>query len=568
MPRRMFLFAPRLGALLALTIWLGACAPSMPPTTPTEPGQTADGGSSLRLVPVLTTLSSVLDSGRESFEAGRYAVAGARFEAVLARDPENPLATIYLGLCHWFAGRPEDTAALWQAYPETPLPAFAAALRTEAAALELLADRLRARGLVQAAFQGQDEALAPGLAAVALPRLDGAVPAVGRALHLLLHGALGGLDTPRPAPYGLTRAVADEAGLDPQQPPDARSQDPRGAEARDSAARGAEDALLLARIMGAQYAITATLAPAPGAPGMVRTRVTVQNAEPAPVRLARLGAAAEEAARAAADARQALALLDQDLAQTAFGLQYFEAEARLNELLAERSALEEHISELNRTRSLAAAIAVGRLERLEETTARAQQDLRALERATVGLAAHIFTYTAQTLAQRDTELRAARPGLEARATELAQRAGVARAETMRRWPPGGLTAEFDLPGDQLTRWPALAARAVGDILDGRPLPGALPVAFGQGVGLDALLALDRALAAREAGDPATAQAQFALARPLTPRPPGLPAPDFDLAAQADMAPGDIAALYAGRLTQALEDARAMRSGGGPGGQAQ
>lgn len=545
MPRRTLHPALRLGALLTLAVWLGACAPSMPPTTPTEPGQMAGGGSSLRAVPVLATLSGVLESGRESFGAGRYAVAGARFEAVLARDPDNPLATAYLGLCHWFAGRPEATAALWKAYPETPLPAFAAALRTEAAALELLADRLRARGLVQAAFQGQDEPLVPGLAVAAPPRLEGGVPGVSRALLLLLHGAVGDLDAPRLAPWGLMQAVAAEAGLDPQ---------------GGDAAQGAEDALLLARLVGAQYAVTATLSPAPGAPEVVRTRVAVQSAEPAPVRLARLGAAAEEAARTAADARQALTLLDQDLAQTAFGLQYFEAEKHLNELLAERSALQEHILELNRARSLtAAAIAVGRLERLEESAARAQQDLRALERATVGLAAHIFAYDAQTLTRREAELHATRAGLEARATELAQRAGVARAEAMRRWPPGGLTAQFDLPGDQLTRWPALAARALGGILDGRPLPGTLPVAFGPGAGLDELLALDRALAAREAGDPATAREQFALARPLAPRPPGLPAPDFDLAAQADMAPGDIAALYAQRLTRALEEARATRN---------
>lgn len=544
MPRRTLVSTLRLGALLALAAWLGACAPSMPPTTPTEPGQVADGGPSLRTVPVLATLSGVLESGRESFEAGRYAVAGARFEAVLARDPENPLATAYLGLCHWFAGRPEATAALWDAYPETPLPAFAAALRAEAAALEMLADRLRARGLVQAAFQGQDEPLGPGLAVLAPPRLEGGVPGVGRALLLLLHGAVGGLDAPRLAPWGLMQAVAAEAGLDPQE---------------GDAAQGAEDALLLARLVGAQYAVTATLAPAPGAPGMVRTRLAVQSAEPAPARLARLGDAAEQAARTAADARQALALLDQDLAQTAFGLQYFEAEKRLDELLAERSALQEHIAGLHRARSLtAAAIAIGRLERLEETAARAQQDLRALEQATVGLAAHIFAYNAQTLAQREAELRATRADLEARATELTQRAGVARAEAMRRWPPGGLTAEFDLPGDRLTRWPALAARAVGDILGGRPLPGTLPAAFGPDAGPDTLLALDRALAAREAGDPATAREQFALARPLVPRPPGLPAPDFDLAAQAGMAPGDIAALYAQRLTRALDDARAAR----------
>ncbi len=525
-----------------LILFLAGCAPSVPPPT-TGTGPAADPSSSLRRVPVLSTVGGVLDMGRQSFEAGRHAVAGARFEAVLAREPHEPLATIYLGLCRWFAGHPEETAALWEAYPDDRLPGFAAALRTEAASLALLADRLRARGLVRAAFQGAQEPLVPGLALLARPRLEGPdVPGAGRALHLLLHQGLAGLDTPRLVPYGLARALAAEAGLD----------HPRGADA--------EDALLLAQLTGAQYAISCTLAPAPGAPGTVRTRLTVQSAEDPAQRLLRLGAAAEEAASAAADARRVLADLDQDLALTAFGLRYFEAEKRMGGLLARRKALEARILELNRQRRLdEVPAALRRLERHERTFAAAQQELRELEQATVGLAAHIFAHDAEALARRDDELRAARPALEARATELRQRADIARAEALRRWPPGGRSAGFDLPVAELTRWPALAVRAAGALLDGRPLPGTLPPAFGPDADLDGLLALDRALAAREAGDQSAARELLARARALAPRPPALPAPDFDPAAQADLSAQAIAELYVQRLTRALE---AARGGGG------
>lgn len=553
MPRRTPLPAPRPGALACLlcgavlALALAACAPSVPPpTTDANPRPVVDDASSLRRVPVLTTLSSVLDTGRQSFEAGRYAVAGARFEAVLAHEPHEPVATIYLGLCHWFAGHPEKTTALWTAYPDDDPPGFAAALRAEAASLAMLADRLRARGLVRSALQGGQEPLAPGLAVLARPRLESpALPGVGRALQWLLHeavaGPVSGLDAPRPAPYGLLRAVTREAGLD----------HPRGDDA--------ETALLLAQLIGAQYAVSCTLAPVPGAPGLVRTRVTAQSAEDPGQRLLRLGAAAEEAARAAADARKALADLDQDLALTAFGLRYYEAEERMNTLLAERKALETQILALNRARALRAATeTVERLERQKRTFAAAQQELRDLEQATVGLAAHVFAHNPESLAKRDAELRDSRSGLEAKATELAQRADIARAEVLRRWPPEGLSVDFTLPEAELTRWPALARRAVGSLLGGRPLPGALAPAFGPDAGPDALSALDRALAAREAGDQASAREQFALARPLAPRPPELPAPDFDLAAQADMAPEAIAALYVRRLTRALD---AARSGG-------
>jgi hypothetical protein len=269
--------------------------------------------------------------------------------------------------------------------------------------------------------------------------------------------------------------VTREAGLD----------HPRGDDA--------ETALLLAQLIGAQYAVSCTLAPVPGAPGLVRTRVTAQSAEDPGQRLLRLGAAAEEAARAAADARKALReALDQDLALTAFGLRYYEAEERMNTLLAERKALETQILALNRARALRAATeTVERLERQKRTFAAAQQELRDLEQATGGLAAHVFAHNPESLAKRDAELRDSRSGLEAKATELAQRADIARAEVLRRWPPEGLSVDFTLPEAELTRWPALARRGRGPA--GRAAPaGALAPAFGPDAGPDALSALDRA----------------------------------------------------------------------------
>lgn len=469
--------------------------------------------------------SELMDRGRELFRKGGYEAAARRFGVLVGRGPENFEATARLGLALWFAGRADETAALWRDFHSDP--AQEAFLRSRASGLLLLAQRLRARSILADYRRGDLLPQVPGTAvvlAVSAPDARPCPDAPPLALGLqwtLLHALerAGGL---RPAPRELVSALLAESGA-----------------ARDGA--GTEEALRAARVLGAEYAVALAAWTPENAPGVLRTRLTVLAAEALPVRALRLDRGLRDAEGALARARSDLRTVTLRLDHCREVQAYFEDKARVGELLRERDQAAAEASGSNRDGDAEQALlAIRRYDRAQEEIAALQLKIREFERRAVPSMDDAGRFTPEAYASLGRRLAARAEKAEARLALCEERARAARERAATVWKDGR-EAVFDLPMAYVQRWPDLALRHLA-ALSGEPPADAL----GPGPGVEALAGLHRALRAWNDGEYDRSGEAFAQAGAEdAPAPPG---PGFDVLHLADLPPEQLAPLLERILT--------------------
>ncbi len=337
-----------LGCLLALTLLVGCAAWQDPPGSGDVLSRYEVAGPPPD--PPTHVASDVMlrRSGALLYRKGRYKRAVQHVEPLLKKYSRHYLATAYLGLCRWFQGRPEETAALWKAYANPHLPGLGRSLVREAQGLTLLAERLRARRAVYDAGQGRLAPVTEGLVAVLdfapAPRTTAPdrtasdqmelgqmeLSQTGSALAVLTGDVLAGPGHGlRIAPRDRVRAWLTETGA------------PRGSTAADPLrARG------LARLMGAEFAAAGLLRPDPTVPGGLLLELLVLPAEDPPQRRSRIQrhmTRTLERLEAIASEQSTLA---GNMAIHAKGLDHFRDLERLDGLLRERDAAKERARSL------------------------------------------------------------------------------------------------------------------------------------------------------------------------------------------------------------------------------
>lgn len=480
-------------------------------------------------------------SGALLFRKGRYKRSIQHVQPLVEKYPRHFLATAYLGLARWFQGRADDTAALWRDYDNPDLPGLGRALAREAEGLLLLAERLRARRAVYDAGQGLLATVADDLTVVCdfVPDPD-AVP-VGRALAALAASGLEVMDGPDGVPRDRVRAWLAEVTTGTRADPGSMAADP-------AKARG------LARLMGAEYAVTGRLSPDPTVPGGMRLDLLVLPSESPSERAARLQGRLNRTLQRLAAISGERAELAGRLEATARGLEHFGKVDRLEGLLRQREDLKEQARERMEAGDVAAGHEI--LERLAELQERIEAlhgATRRFRRAALASELGLFAVDRDDLEAirddargRDDALAAEQARLEALSRDLAKR-------LERALPVDGLSVAVDLPPLMADLWPSRVARAVALALE----PGAAPAPEPAPATLDAppdtLAALDRALEARDQGrweDSVRALAQAGpVADPV--RPAGSPPDDFDVQALVGLEEAAMAEALEGRILDIL-----------------
>ncbi len=559
-----------LAAMLAAMLLAGCAAWDGPP----DPGEALAryGVDAPPPEPPTHVASDVMlrRSGALLFRKGRYARAEQHIEPLLEKYPRHYLATAYMGLCRWFQGRPDETAALWRAYDNPALPGLGRDLAREAEGLRLLAERLRADRAFLDAQRGWLPPVAEGLVAVldfmvADDEPDAMPPLVlGPALAALVQTHLerepGLRAAPRDRVQIWRKALYTFAAEDQGNPLRARG---------------------LARLMGAEFAVTGELRPDPAAPGGVVLEMLVLPAEdPAQrrTRIQRRMNQALEGLEAVATEREALAGRRALYRQ---GLDHFDELDRLDGLLRRRDAAKERVRAAMESGHLEAghrALAdlddlQARIEALHEQTGRFPMGAY---QARLGR----FHVDRGTLEGELAKNRAREAALAAEAGRLAERRLDLSGQLDRELPPHGVLVRVDLPPLMARAWPGMAARAVARALGAdvaKPAAPDMVAMIGNGHDLARLIALGRALHARDReswADSAAAMARAGdLAGPWAVQPPDDFSPDLlsmlDEAAMAETLEGRVMAIMTRQAGAFLasggtaEDFERLAEGRGP-----
>jgi len=489
-------------------------------------------------------------SGALLLRKGRYKRAAQHVKPLLDKYPRHYLATAYMGLCRWFQGKPEDTAALWRGYDNPQLPGLGRALTREAEGLLLLAERLRARRAVFEAGQGRLAPVAEGLTAVFDPVPDPALAdlaAAGPALAALTGRALKDADAElRDVPRDRIRAWLAETGASPM----AVVQDPLRA-------RG------LARLMGAEYAVTGRLLPDPAVPGGMGLDLLVLPAEDPPERRSRLQGRMTritERLEAIASERETLG---RNMVIYDTGLEHFRDLERLDGLLRERDTAKERIRTLMEAGDLEAGrTARGDLADLQERIEALHEHTESFRMAAFAARLGMFTVDKPMLEDFRSEAGARLRDLTAEAARLEARRRDLAAQLDRELPVHGVPVRADLPPFMARTWPALAAGAAARALGLTPPATSLMLEDESG---ERMAALGRALTARDQGRWEDSERAFgqagSLADPV--RPSAQPPVDFDPDALAGLDETAMAEALEGRILDIMtREAGAFQSAGG------
>ncbi|WP_461209225.1 hypothetical protein [Desulfocurvus sp. DL9XJH121] len=462
--------------------------------------------------------ADILDKGVELFRAGQYDAAARRLGVLAARNPHDFEAVARLGLALWFNGRPGETTALWQGFSSPGHPEREAVLRARAEGLGLLADRLRARRMLEDFQRGVLARAVPGTVAVlAAPPGDGerdpGAPRLDLGLEHVLLRALDQNGPLRPAPGGLVDALRAEAGKD----------------------RRPGGPLRLARILGAEYSLALSCRTPREAPEILRTRLTVQATEAMALRALRLHKELEDARGARMLAESDVETLAVRRGRCAEALAYYRNRERQGELVALRDREAAVVSRLNREGDAPGALAaIKRYHLAEEALAEVQARIREYERRAVPSLDEAGRSTARAfddLARHlDGRLEQASARLDAARRREAHIGDLAAVDWRAQ-----RSEEFDLPLAYLSRWPGLAVAALAR-LAGVPAPEAPGQ---EAPGPEALAVLHLGLRAREDGEYDLARSLFRSAGIAdAPTHPGL---GFDLLRLADLPPDELAA---------------------------
>lgn len=471
--------------------------------------------------------------GNKYFEDGQYESAARRFEAVLAQRPGHALAGLRLGLCRWLSGRPDLAAQLWEGFAPA-LTELGPEFRRLAAGLGLLEYRLQA---VRAAGDGRPD-LRLGRVALLPPGGSLAQGPQGKALHHLAVAALRREFGINAVPRERVRAFLDEAGA------------VRGEDLDRAAALG------LAGRMGAEHAVLWRMEPAPenGAADLVMTLLCVESAAGRAVRLGE-ELAAERGRLVSIEggllaANKELDALDAAMAHHALSEQ-------MDRLLAERAPRAEEISELLRQgRTKEARQALEELKALESEIEQVYERQLVFRRTAFELFLGLYRPSAEHLRTRREDAARRAADLEAKARAARERAAALQRELDDPIPAGGreLRASIPAAGLFLARVPHRAAGLLAGALGRQPAPGLPPdrSVAGDPLGLAALDALGRALAAMDNAEYGAAKELFPAALALEPAPPALPWPGFDPLALSRVLPEEVAAAFTARFMAAVE----------------
>lgn len=519
--RRMFAPAPqcsmlRLLSALFAALLLSGCMGAL--DTPID----LDSESVERKLLAQSSDGDLLDRGVELYAKGNYTAAARRLQILVDRSPHDFDAAAYLGLSLWFTGRSEQAASLWEQYENPKAPEEEDFLRAHASGLRLLANRLRARSFLDEFRRGKLPPMVPGTVALLPSKTSDPkspdAPKLIRGLHHDLHEALGAQGPLRPAPEGLSLALLAESPSAP-----GRVQ--------------GTDALRIARILGAEYAVTVEAWTPMGAPEILRTRLSAQATEPLPLRARRLARDRDEASAALKAALADEKTLDDRRGRCAGVIRYFDKKSLVDALLEERDHKAEETSRLNREGLHADALeAIRRYQELEREISSLQAELREFERSANPALDGAGRFTPEAYHALADRLARQHATAAARAKEAAGRERAARARASRDWR-AARAAVFDVPLAYVSRWRSLALDELAR-LTGEPAPGQSPA----GPGLNALVFLHKGLEAWEDGEYDAADILFG--HPLLDGLadlPTRPAPGFDLLQLLDLPPAELAA---------------------------
>lgn len=464
----------------------------------------------------------LLDRGAELYGKGNYEAAARRLRVLVDRSPHDFEAVAYLGLSLWFTGRAEDAAALWEKYGNPDTPEEGSFLRAQASGLRLLADRLRARSILDGFRRGELTRMSNGSVALLPTRGDEAqapeAPMLLRGLHRDLQSALSACGPLQPAPGGLSLALLAESTAEPQR------------------VEGT-DALRTARILGAEYAVTMAAWTPPGTPDVLRTRITAQATEPLPLRARRLARDEQKARSELTTALVEEKALKERRERCSGVLDYFSMKDRLDDLLRKRDREAASASRMNQNGNPAKAIeAIRRYQATQEELLATQQEMREFERNANPVLDGAGRFSPEAYRQLAKRLDRQISKAHAQAADAARREREAHDRAAVDWR-AARSVEFDIPLAYLSRWRMQALRELSR-LTGEPTP----MSCAPGPGAASLAMLHQGLTAWDDGEYAMADTIFhRLKRTGMTDLPTPPAAGFDLLQLLDMPPEALAA---------------------------
>ncbi|BBD06841.1 tetratricopeptide repeat protein [Desulfovibrio ferrophilus] len=464
------------------------------------------------------------DKGLALFAARRYDAAARRFGALHKRNPDNAEVTIRLGLALWFSGHPAQAQKLWQTFSAPDNPELEQRLTQRASALRILSYRLGARRILEDHRRGE---LMPAIAgsAVILPAAlpehpREARPGMNTGLHFLLLDALSDEHTLQPAPRGLTSALRAESGSD--------------------LSATLDETLKLARILGADHAVTVSATIPDDHPGVLRTTLSAQITESLQGRTKRLANERNRAENAWATAESQLRHLEEQQERCAEILTYFNATHRLSSLLVRRDQLAEAVARMNREGHAEQAIKA--MQRHRETVAEMtelQTRIKDFERRLVLGMEGVRRFTPEAFRQKSEQLALQQQALEKRLPELRKAAWAAVARASTPWPAQGRSVTFDIALSDINTWPARAVERLAHLV-GEPTPPLLPP---RDWGLTEFQRLNNGLMAWDNGEYSIASRLFALAGQACKASPQYPGQGFDVLRLSDLPPESVAAFF-------------------------
>ena len=464
----------------------------------------------------------LLERGAELYGNGQYEAAARRLRVLVDRSPGDYEAVAYLGLSLWFTGRAEEAAALWEHSAEAAPADEADFLRARAEGLRILADRLRARSFAEDFRRGKLARMTTGTVAFLPARAPAPqslqAPELVRGLHHDLHASLLADGPLRPAPGGLSLALLAESSAVPgyAQP---------------------TEALRVARILGAEYAVTMAAWTPEDAPGVLRTRFTALATEALPLRTRRLDRARRDAHSGMVSAQIELKALSERRARCAGVQDYFRKQGQLEALVQRRDREAATAARVNRQGEVVKAReAIRRYREAQERIAALQHELREFERQADPSLDGAGRFTPEAYRALARRLNAQAVQAEEQLADATRREEEALRRAAVDWRAAQV-AQFDMPLAYLSRWRMRGLEELSALM-GEPAPA--PRAPGPGV--DALAALHRGLVAWDDGEYATAARLFAHhGLDGMPGLPASPGAGFDPLRLAALPPAELAA---------------------------